>query len=123
MTSERITELLNIIESRQSHYAELRAIAGGALPSIWSDWQHYEPAGSIASDIVAVLEASLVGRVDLRVDPDDPVADQLISILYNKHYPSAGSRSNSRLHHLRLGRHCCYSVRSSATEARALGSR
>jgi hypothetical protein len=85
LTSERITELLNIIESRQSHYAELRAIAGGALPSIWSDWQHYEPAGSIASDIVAVLEASLIGRVDLRVDPDDPVADQLISILYNKH--------------------------------------
>jgi hypothetical protein len=85
MTSERITELLNIIESRQSHYAELRAIAGGALPSIWSDWQHYEPAGSIASDIVAVLEASLIGRVDLRVDPDDPTADQLISILYNKH--------------------------------------
>jgi hypothetical protein len=85
MTSERITELLNIIESRQSHYSELRAIAGGALPSIWSDWQHYEPAGSIASDIVAVLEASLVGRVDLRVDPDDPTADQLISLLYNKH--------------------------------------
>jgi len=85
LTTERITELINIIESRQSHYAELRAIAGGALPSIWSDWQHYEPAGSIASDIVAVLEASLVGRVDLRVDPDDPVSDQLISILYNKH--------------------------------------
>jgi hypothetical protein len=85
MTSERITELLNIIESRQSHYSELRAIAGGALPSIWSDWQHYEPAGSIASDIVAVLEASLVGRVDLRVDPDDPVADQLITLLYSKH--------------------------------------
>jgi hypothetical protein len=85
MTTERITELLNIIESRQAHYSELRAIAGGALPSIWSDWQHYEPAGSIASDIVAVLEASLVGRVDLRVDPDDPVADQLITLLYNRH--------------------------------------
>jgi hypothetical protein len=85
MTSERITELLNIIESRQSHYAELRAIAGGALPSLWSDWQHYEPAGSIASDIVAVLEASLVGRVDLRVDPDDAIADQLITLLYSKH--------------------------------------
>ena len=85
MTSERITELLNIIDSRQSHYAELRAIGAGALPSIWSDWHHYEPAGSIASDITSVLEASLVGRVDLRVDPDDPTADQLISILYNKH--------------------------------------
>jgi len=85
MTNERITELLNVIEAGQSHYAELRAIAGGALPSPWSDWHHYEPAGSIASDIVAVLEASLVGRIDLRIDPDDPVADQLISILYNKH--------------------------------------
>jgi hypothetical protein len=85
MITERITELLNIIESRQSHYAELRAIAGGALPSLWSDWHQYEPAGSIASDIVAVLEASLVGRVDLRVDPDDPVADQLITLLYNRH--------------------------------------
>ena len=63
----------------------MRAIAGGALPSIWSDWKHYEPAGSIASDIVSVLEASLIGRVDLRVDPDDPTADQLISLLYNKH--------------------------------------
>jgi hypothetical protein len=85
LTTERITELINIIESRQSHYSELRAIAGGALPSLWSDWQHYEPAGSIASDIVAVLEASLVGRVDLRVDPDDPVADQLVTLLYNRH--------------------------------------
>ena len=85
MTSERITELLNVIEARQSHYSELRAIAAGALPSIWSDWQHYEPAGSIASDIVAVLEASLIGRVDLRVDPDDAVADQLMTLLYNRH--------------------------------------
>jgi len=85
LTTERITELLNVIESRQSHYAELRAIAGGALPSIWSDWQHYEPAGSIASDIVAVLEASLIGRVDLRVDPDDATADQLITLLYQRH--------------------------------------
>jgi len=85
MTSERITELLNVIEARQSHYSELRAIAGGALPSIWSDWKHYEPAGSIASDITSVLEASLVGRVDLRVDPDDPVSDQLITLLYNRH--------------------------------------
>jgi len=85
LTTERITELINIIESRQSHYAELRAIAAGALPSIWSDWRHYEPAGSIAADIVSVLEASLIGRVDLRVDPDDPTADQLISLLYNKH--------------------------------------
>ena len=85
MTTERITELLNVIEARQSHYSELRAIAAGALPSIWSDWRHYEPAGSIAADIVSVLEASLIGRVDLRVDPDDPTADQLISILYNKH--------------------------------------
>jgi len=85
LTTERITELINIIESRQSHYSELRAIAGGALPSIWSDWRHYEPAGSIAADIVSVLEASLIGRVDLRVDPDDPTADQLISILYNRH--------------------------------------
>ena len=85
MTSERITELLNIIESRQSHYSELRAIAAGALPSIWSDWRHYEPAGSIAADIVAVLEAALIGRVDLRVDPDDAVADQLITLLYQRH--------------------------------------
>jgi hypothetical protein len=85
LTTERITELLNVIESRQSHYSELRAIAAGALPSIWSDWQRYEPAGSIASDIVSVLEASLIGRVDLRVDPDDAIADQLISLLYNKH--------------------------------------
>ena len=85
MTTERITELLNVIEARQSHYSELRAIAGGALPSIWSDWKHYEPAGSIASDITSVLEASLVGRVDLRVDPDDPVSDQLITLLYNRH--------------------------------------
>ena len=85
MTTETITELINIIESRQSHYSELRAIAAGALPSIWSDWRHYEPAGSIAADIVSVLEASLIGRVDLRVDPDDPTADQLISLLYNKH--------------------------------------
>ena len=85
MTTERITELINIIESRQSHYSELRAIAAGALPSPWSDWHHYEPAGSIASDIVAVLEASLVGRVDLRVDPDDAVSDQLITLLYQRH--------------------------------------
>jgi hypothetical protein len=85
LTSERITELLNIIESRQSHYSELRAIAAGALPSIWSDWRHYEPAGSIAADIVSVLEASLIGRVDLRVDPDDAIADQLITLLYSKH--------------------------------------
>ena len=85
MTTETITELINILESRQSHYSELRAIAAGALPSIWSDWQHYEPAGSIAADIVSVLEASLIGRVDLRVDPDDPVSDQLITLLYNKH--------------------------------------
>jgi len=85
LTTERITELINIIESRQSHYNELRAIAAGALPSIWSDWRHYEPAGSIAADIVSVLEASLVGRVDLRVDPDDAIADQLITLLYSKH--------------------------------------
>ena len=85
MTTERITELINIIESRQSHYAELRAIAAGALPSIWSDWRHYEPAGSIAADIVSVLEASLIGRVDLRVDPDDAIADQLMTLLYNRH--------------------------------------
>jgi len=85
MTSERITELLNVIEARQSHYSELRAIAAGALPSIWSDWRQYEPAGSIAADIVAVLEAALIGRVDLRVDPDDPVSDQLITLLYNRH--------------------------------------
>ena len=85
MTTERITELINIIENRQSHYSELRAIAAGALPSIWSDWRQYEPAGSIAADIVSVLEASLVGRVDLRVDPDDAIADQLITLLYSKH--------------------------------------
>jgi len=85
MTTERITELINIIENRQSHYSELRAIAAGALPSIWSDWRHYEPAGSIAADIVAVLEAALIGRVDLRVDPDDAVADQLMTLLYNRH--------------------------------------
>ena len=85
MTTERITELINILESRQSHYSELRAIAAGALPSIWSDWRHYEPAGSIAADIVAVLEAALIGRVDLRVDPDDAVADQLMTLLYNRH--------------------------------------
>ena len=85
MTTERITELLNVIEARQSHYSELRAIAAGALPSIWSDWRHYEPAGSIAADIVAVLEAALIGRVDLRVDPDDAVADQLMTLLYNRH--------------------------------------
>jgi hypothetical protein len=85
LTNERITELLNVIEARQSHYSELRAIAAGALPSIWSDWQHYEPAGSIAADIVAVLEAALIGRVDLRVDPDDAVADQLMTLLYNRH--------------------------------------
>jgi len=85
LTNERITELLNVIEARQSHYSELRAIAAGALPSIWSDWRHYEPAGSIAADIVAVLEAALIGRVDLRVDPDDAVADQLMTLLYNRH--------------------------------------
>jgi len=85
MTTERITELINIIENRQSHYSELRAIAAGALPSIWSDWRHYEPAGSIAADIVAVLEAALIGRVDLRVDPDDAIADQLMTLLYNRH--------------------------------------
>jgi len=85
LTNERITELLNVIEARQSHYSELRAIAAGALPSIWSDWRHYEPAGSIAADIVSVLEASLIGRVDLRVDPDDAIADQLMTLLYNRH--------------------------------------
>jgi hypothetical protein len=118
MTTERITELLNIIESRQSHYAELRAIAGGALPSLWSDWQHYEPAGSIASDIVAVLEASLIGRVDLRVDPDDPTADQLISILYNRHLHPLVRESSQRLHHLRLGRSNNDPMGTSSAQAR-----
>jgi hypothetical protein len=84
MTVQEINSLLGQIDARQSHYQELRAVAAGAIRQGWDKTGRFILAGSIASDIVAVLEASLIGRVDLRVEPQDDLADALVTALYNK---------------------------------------
>lgn len=86
MNAREIAEQLSIIESRVHHYQELRAIAAGALPTAGDGANtSYAHVGSIASDIVNVLEASLVGRVDLRIEPQDDLADALMTELYVRH--------------------------------------
>lgn len=86
MTHRQIVDAIATIDTRLHLYRTLRAVAAGALPSSFdSTVTSYTYAGSIASDIVNVLEASLVGRVDLRIEPADDLADALLSTLYVRH--------------------------------------
>ncbi len=85
MTIEDINGYLGQIDARQSHYQQLRAVAAGAVRQGVDNTGRFVLAGSIASDVVNVLEASLIGKVDLRVEPQDDLADALITGLYHRH--------------------------------------
>ncbi len=93
MTIEDINGYLGQIDARQSHYQQLRAVAAGAVRQGVDNTGRFVLAGSIASDVVNVLEASLIGKVDLRVEPQDDLADALITGALS---PSSSSADRNR---------------------------